>query len=97
MVSSVLSPLFSAFVPIAPELAGVVLGLGGSCLVGCVFATSQPAVLSRAKAGHECCEGCHGFRLFLAEVAGEPFVTDAVFEGRWGFGIRRVNDLVLFG
>ena len=71
----------SAFVSIAPELAGAVLGLGGACLAGCVFATSQPAILTRAKAGHECCEGCHGFRLFLAEVAGEPFVTDAVFEG----------------
>ena len=71
----------SAFVSIAPELAGAVLGLGGACLAGCVFATSQPVVLSHAKAGHECCEGCHGFRLFLAEVAGEPLVTDAVFEG----------------
>ena len=71
----------SVFVPLAPELAGAVLGLGGACLAGCVFATSQPAILTRAKAGHECCEGCHGFRLFLAEVAGEPFVTDAVFEG----------------
>ena len=59
----------SAFVPIAPELAGAVLGLGGACLAGCVFATSQPAILTRAKAGHECCEGCHGFRLFLAKVA----------------------------
>ena len=73
--------IVSAFVPIVPELAGAVLGLGGACLAGCVFATSQPAILTRAKAGHECCEGCHGFRLFLAEVAGEPFVTDAVFDG----------------
>ena len=71
----------SAFASIAPGLVGVVFGLGGACLVGCVCTTSQPAVLTRAKAGHECCEGFHGFRLFLAEVAGEPFVTDAVFEG----------------
>ena len=71
----------SAFVSIAPELAGAVLGLGGACLVGCVFTTSQPTILTRAKAGHECHEGCHGLRVFLAEVAGEPFVTDAVFEG----------------
>ena len=71
----------SAFVSIAPELAGVVLGLGGACLAGCVFATSQPAVLTRAKAGHECRKGCHGFWFFLAEVACEPFVTDAVFKG----------------
>ena len=56
----------SAFVSIALELAGAVLGLGGAYLIGCVFATSQPAVLTRTKAGHECCEGCHGFRLFLS-------------------------------
>ena len=73
--------IVSAFVPIGPEPAGAVLGLGGACLAGRIFTMSQPAVLTRAKAGHECCEGCHGFRLFLAEVAGEPFVMDAVFEG----------------
>ena len=72
----------SLFVFIAPELAGAVFGLGGACLAGCVFATSQPAVLTRAKAGHECREGCHRFWLFLAEVAGEPFVADAMFKGR---------------
>ena len=44
----------SAFVSIAPELAGAVLGLRGACLAGCVFASGQPAVLTRAKAGHEC-------------------------------------------
>ena len=59
----------SAFVPIAPELASAILGLGGACLAGCVVTTGQPTVLSRAKAGHECREGCHGLRLFLAEVA----------------------------
>ena len=59
----------SAFVSIAPELASAILGLGGACLAGCVVTTSQPTVLTRAKAGHECREGCHGLRLFLAEVA----------------------------
>ena len=59
----------SVFVSIAPELAGAVLGLGGAYLAGCVFTTSQLAVLTRAKAGHECRKGCHGLRLFLAEVA----------------------------
>ena len=88
--------IVSAFLPIAPELAGAVLGLGGACLAGCVFATSQPVVFTRTEAGHECREGCHRFLVFLAEVAGEPFVADAVFEGRKGFGIRTVNDLVLF-
>ena len=59
----------SAFVSIAPELASAILGLGGACLAGSVVTTGQPTVLSRAKAGHECREGCHGLRLFLAEVA----------------------------
>ena len=43
---------------------------------------SMPSIFSRAKAGHKCREGCHGPLLFLAEVAGEPFVTDAMFKGR---------------
>ena len=72
----------SAFVSAASELDVAVFGLGGACLAGCIFATSQPAVLTRTKAGHECHEGCHRFRLFLAEVAGEPFVADAMFKGR---------------
>ena len=59
----------SAFVSIALELAGAVLGLGGACFVGRIVTTGQPTVLTRAKAGHECREGCHGLRLFLAEVA----------------------------
>ena len=57
---------------------------------------SQPAVLSRAKAGHECHEGHHGLRFFLAEVSGEPLVADIMLKGRQGFGVRTVNDLVLF-
>src|SRR4051812_13719845 len=44
----------SAFVSIAPELVGAVFGLGGACLVGCVFTTSQPTILTHAKAGHVC-------------------------------------------
>ena len=70
-----------AFVSAASELAIAVLDLRGACLEGCVFATSQLTILTRAKVGHECREGCHGFWLFLAEVAGEPLVTDAVFKG----------------
>ena len=53
----------SAFVSIAPELSSAILGHGGACLAGCVVTTSQPTVLTRAKAGHECREGCHGLRL----------------------------------
>ena len=87
----------SAFVSVAPKLASAILGLRGACLAGCVVTTSQPTVLSRAKVGHECREGRHGLWLFLAKVAREPFVPDAVFEGCQGLGIRTVNDLVLFG
>ena len=86
----------SAFVSVASDLAVAIFDLGGTRFAFCVFAMGQPAILARAKAGHECREGCHGLRLFLAEVAGEPFVTDAMFKGRWGFGIRTVDDLVLF-
>ena len=53
------------------------IGFGVSCIV---FAMGQPTIFTRTKAGHECREGCHGLRLFLAEVAGEPFVANAVFE-----------------
>ena len=31
----------------------------------------------------------------MAEVSGEPFVTDAMFEGREGFGVQTVNNLIL--
>ena len=72
----------SAFVSVMSELAVAVLNLRGACLVGCVFATSQPTILTHAKAGHECREDCYRFWLFLAEVAGEPFVANAVFKGR---------------
>ena len=58
-----------AFVSIAPELAGAILGLCGAYLAGCIFTSSQPAVLARAKAGHECRKGCHRLQFFLAEVA----------------------------
>ena len=71
-----------ALVFIAAELAVAVLNLRGACLAGSVFGASQPAILTRAKAGHECHEGCHRFWLFSAEVAGDPFVTDAMFKGR---------------
>ena len=56
----------SAFVSIAPKLASAILGLGGACLAGCVVTTSQPTVLTHAKAVHECRKTCHGLRLFLA-------------------------------
>ena len=72
---------------IVSTLVSVVLGLviaiskfrgaGVACIV---FATGQPTIFTRTKAGHECREGRHGFWLFLAEVASEPFVEDAMLE-----------------
>ena len=32
----------------------------------------------------------------MAEVSGEPFVTDAMLESFQGFGVRTVDNLVLF-
>ena len=57
---------------------------------------SQPAVLARAKVGHKCREGRHGLWFFLAEVSGEPFVTDIMLKGHQGFGVRTVDYLVRF-
>ena len=48
------------------------MGAGVACIV---FATGQPTILARTKAGHECREGCHRLWLLLAEVAGEPFIA----------------------
>ena len=45
----------SALVPVTSELVVVVFDLGGARLTRCVFATSQPTVLTRAKVGHEAC------------------------------------------
>ena len=60
----------SVLVSVTLELAIAIFDLGGARLAGCVFATSQPTIFTRAKAGHECCEGCHGLRFLLAEVSG---------------------------
>ena len=56
----------------------------------------ERAVFSRTKAGHQSGKGCHRFWFFLTEVAGKPLIPDTVFEGREGFRVRTVDDLVLF-
>src|SRR3954463_2226349 len=58
----------AALVLVATRPAIAVLGIRITRLLCHVIATSQPAVFSRAKAGQECHEGCHGFRLFLFKV-----------------------------
>ena len=57
---------------------------------------SEPAVFSRAKVGHQSGKGCHGFWFFLTEVASEPLIPDDMFEGREGFGVWTIDNLVLF-
>ena len=71
----------STLVSVASRLVFVIFNFRGAGVACIVFAMGQPTVLARTKAGHECHEGRHGFWLFLAEVASEPFVADAVFKG----------------
>ena len=68
----------------------------GAWVAGAIASTSEPAIFSRTKAGHKCGKGCHGLQFLLAEVLGEPFVSDAVFEGREGFSVQTIHNLVLF-
>ena len=81
---------------VASWLAIAVPGFGGTRVAGVVASASKPAVFSRTKTGHKCGEGCHALWLFLAEVSGEPLVSDAMFEGREGFCIWTIHNLVLF-
>ena len=70
----------STLVSVASRLVFVISNFRGVGVACIVFAMGQPTVLARTKAGHECHEGRHGFWLFLAEVASEPFVADAVYK-----------------
>ena len=72
----------SAFVSAASEHAVAIFDLGGAHFACYVFATGQPAILTRTKEGHECREGCHGLWLFLAEMSGKPLVMDVMLKGR---------------
>ena len=67
---------------VASWLAVAIPGFGGNRVAGAIAPASEPTVFSRAKTGHKCGDGCHGVRLLLAEVLGEPLVLDAMFEGR---------------
>ena len=88
--------IIATFVFTVSWLAIAVSDFGSARIAGAVASTSELAIFSRAKAGHQSSEGCHGFRSFLAEVACKPFVLDAVSESRKGFRVQTVNDLVLF-
>ena len=88
--------IVSMLVFIASWLAIAVPGFGGARIAGAIASTSKPTIFSRAKAGHQCGKICHGLRFFLAEVMGKPLILYAMFKGREGFGVRTVDNLVLF-
>ena len=71
----------AALLLVATRPATTVPGVRTTRVLGHIVATSKPAVFSRAKAGHECRECCHRFRLFLSKVPGKPLITDIVLEG----------------
>ena len=88
--------IIATLVFIASWLAVTISDFESARIAGTVTSMSELAVFSHAKAGHQSGKGCHGFWFFLTEVAGKPLVPDAVFEGRYGFRVRTVDDLVLF-
>ena len=88
--------IIATFVFAALRFAIVVSDFGSAWIVGVVASTSEPVVFSRAKAGHQSGKGWHGFWFFLTEVAGKPLMPDAVFEGREGFSVRTIDNLVHF-
>ena len=71
----------STFVLVAPRLVIAIFSFRGAGVACIFFATGQPTILALTKAGHECREGRHGLCLLLAEVAGKPFIMDAVYKG----------------
>ena len=74
--------IVATLVSVASRHVFVIFNFRGAGVACIVFATGQPTVVARTKAGHECREGRHGLRLFLAEVSGEPFIADAMLKGR---------------
>ena len=74
--------MFAALVFVASWFVVGIFVIRSARIPGCVVVASQPTILARAKAGHECREGCHRLRLILTEVSGEPLVTDVMLECR---------------
>ena len=71
----------AVLVSVATWLAVAVSGLRCARVACCVVAMGQLAILAHAEAGHECFEGFHGHWLLLAEMSGEPLVTDVMLKG----------------
>ena len=88
--------VIATLVFIVSWLAVAISNFGSTWIIGVVASTSEPVVFSYAKTGHQSGKGCHRFWFFLTEVAGKPLIPDTVFEGHEGFGIRTIDNLVLF-
>ena len=88
--------MVSTLVLVASWFAIAVSDFRSAWVAGAIASTSKPAIFSCAKTGHKCGEGSHGLWFFLAEMSGKPLVSDTVFEGREGFNIRTIHNLVLF-
>ena len=73
--------IIATFMFAASRFAIAVSDFGSAQIVGTVASMSEPVVFSHAKAGHQSGKGWHGFWFFLTDVAGEPLILDAVFEG----------------
>ena len=56
--------------------------LRGARVASTIASMSEPANFACAEEGDKCSESCHSLRLFLTEVSGEPFMTDAVLKCR---------------
>ena len=94
----VLSSLFRCLLLLLPRdfpLTSRTSEVPGSFWVGA--STSQPAIFAHKEAGHEGGERRHCLWLILAELACKPLVPDTVSERGYGFGVRTIDYLVLFG
>ena len=88
--------VIATFVFIVSWLAVAISNFGSTRIIGVYVSTSEPAIFSRAKTGHQSGKGSHGSSFFLTEVKVEPLISNAMFKGREGFGVWTINDLVLF-
>ena len=69
-----------ALISVASWLAVIVADVWSTRVYWRGAAASQPAVLARTKAGHECREGCRGLPLLLAKVSDKPLVVDVMLK-----------------
>ena len=83
-----------ALVFIALEFSIGVAYFRGACLA-IVRTASEPIILSRIEASHRRGKGGHSPRFILAELTGQPFISDIILNRDDGFGFKAVYDLVL--